>query len=644
MEYNKNAYLQLLSKEFTNTKEVVEEIINLEAILKLPKGTEIFLSDLHGEYEPFVHILNNGAGRIKAKINALYQTKLLKKEIDDLATLIYYPEERLRIVKSKNDDLTNWYRINLRRLVEVCREVGTKYTRSKVRKTLPKTFAYIIDELLHATNNRTDKEDYYQSIIDNIIELEAADELIKAISKAIKRLAIDYLHIVGDIFDRGLYPDLIIERLMKLKYLDIQWGNHDIMWMGAACGNNVCIANLVRICARYDNIRVLEDRYGINIRPLSIFSLQTYKEDPGKEFLPKIYDYNKYADTDNKLLSKINKAMTIIQFKLEGQLIKRHPEYGLNNRLLLDKINFEKGTIKIDGKVYKLNDTYFPTIDPKNPYKLTKEEKEIVERLHTSFANSLKLHEHIKFLYDKGSTYKIFNSNLLIHACIPIDIDGSFIKVRVLDKELEGKELLDYLDKVISRAYFENDKDARDYMWYLWCGKNSPFFGKDKMTTFERYFIDEKETHKENKIPYYSYIVKKENCEKLLKSFGIEDEFAHVINGHTPISMKDGESPVRAGGKLLIIDGGFAKAYREKTGKAGYTLAYNSRGLVLNANHPFNSIRDAIRFGEDIQSEIIVDARTTERKTVADTDIGKDLRGQIDALKDLLEEYKKHSI
>ena len=326
MEYNKEAYLQLLSKEFTNTKEVVEEIINLEAILKLPKGTEIFLSDLHGEYEPFVHILNNGAGRIKAKINALYQSELSKKEIDDLATLIYYPEERLRLVKAKNKDIDEWYSLTLRKLVRVCREVGTKYTRSKVRKTLPRTFAYIIDELLHAPINKTDKEEYYQSIIDNVVELGAADELIKAISKAIKRLAIDYLHIVGDIFDRGLYPDLIIDRLMKLKYLDIQWGNHDIMWMGAACGNNVCIANLVRICARYDNIRVLEDRYGINIRPLSIFALQTYKEDPGKSFLPKIYDYNKYANTDNKLLSRINKAMAIIQFKLEGQLIKRHPE------------------------------------------------------------------------------------------------------------------------------------------------------------------------------------------------------------------------------------------------------------------------------------------------------------------------------
>ena len=374
------------------------------------------------------------------------------------------------------------------------------------------------------------------------------------------------------------------------------------MWMGAACGNNVCIANLVRICARYDNIRVLEDRYGINIRPLSIFALQTYKEDPGKTFLPKIYDYNKYADTDNKLLSRINKAMAIIQFKLEGQLIKRHPEYGLENRLLLDKIDFKNGTIIIDGKEYKLNDTDFPTIDPKDPYRLTKEEKEIVERLHTSFANSAKLHEHIKFLYDMGSTYKIFNSN------------------------------------------YGNDKEARDYMWYLWCGENSPFFGKDKMTTFERYFIDDKETHIENKIPYYSFIVKKENCEKLLKSFGIDDEFSHIINGHTPVNMKEGESPVRAGGKLLVIDGGFAKAYRKKTGKAGYTLSYNSRGLVLNANNPFNSIRDAIKYSEDIQSEIIVDARTTERKTVADTDIGKNLREQIDALKALLKEYRKHSI
>ena len=644
MEYNKSAYLQLLSEEFTNEKEVTEEIINLEAIIKLPKGTEIFLSDLHGEYEPFVHILNNGAGRIKAKIQSLYQSKLSKKEIDDIATLIYYPKERLKLVKPKQADLTAWYKTNLRRLVEICREVGTKYTRSKVRKTLPKNFAYIIDELLHASNNRTDKEDYYQSIIDNIIELGAADDLIEAISTTIKRLAIDYLHIVGDIFDRGLYPDLIIDRMMQLKDIDIQWGNHDIMWMGAASGNDVCIANLVRICARYDNIRVLEDRYGINIRPLSIFALQTYSEEPSKKFLPKIYDYNKYADTDNMLLSKINKAMAIIQFKLEGQLIKKHPEYNLDDRLLLDKIDYKKGTINLYGKEYKLNDTHFPTIDPKDPYKLTKEEKEIVERLHISFANSAKLHEHIKFLYDKGSTYKIFNSNLLIHACIPIEEDGTFTKIKVLGKELEGKELLDYLDKIIIKAYFTNDKEARDYMWYLWCGKDSPFFGKDKMTTFERYFIDDKETHKENKIPYYKSIVKKENCEKILKAFGIEDEFSHIINGHTPVKSKDGETPVRAGGKLLIIDGGFAKAYREKTGKAGYTLSYNSRGLILNANNPLTSIKDAIKYGEDIQSEIIVDDRVLERKTVADTDIGKELKRQIEALKALLEEYRKRNI
>ena len=644
MEYNKNAYLQLLSKEFTNAKEVTEEIINLEAILKLPKGTEIFLSDLHGEYEPFVHILNNGAGRIKAKINALYQRELYKKDMDDLATLIYYPEERLRIIKSKNENTTEWYIMNLRRLVEVCREVGTKYSRSKVRKTLPKNFAYIIDELLHAASNRADKEEYYQSILDNIVELGAADDLIKAISKTIKRLAIDYLHVVGDIFDRGQYPDLIIYRLMKLKYLDIQWGNHDILWMAAACGNDACIANLVRICARYDNIRVLEDRYGINIRPLSIFALQTYKENPGEKFLPKIYDYNKYADTDNRLLSKINKAMTIIQFKLEGQLIQKHPEYKMENRLLLDKIDYRDGTIKLNGKIYKLNDKYFPTIDPKHPYSLTKEEKEIVERLHTSFTSSSKLKEHVKFLYDVGSTYKIFNSNLLIHACIPVNEDGSFTKVKVLDKELEGKELLDYLDKVIAKAYYSENNAAKDYMWYLWCGKDSPFFGKEKMTTFERYFIDDKETHIEKKIPYYTFITEKKNCEKILKAFGIEEEFSHVINGHTPVKSKDGESPVRAEGKLLVIDGGFAKAYREKTGKAGYTLAYNSRGLVLNANNTPPSIKDAVRFGEDLQSEIIVDARTLDRKTVADTDIGKELRCQIEALKALLEEYRKHNI
>lgn len=644
MEYTKKDYLKLLSKEFQNPKEVIEEIINLEAILKLPKGTEIFLSDIHGEYEPFIHILNNGAGRIKAKINMLYKEELSQKEINALATLIYYPKQKLKIIKRQEQDLTQWYKVILKRLIEVCKQISTKYTRSKVRKAIPKNFAYIIDELLYASSNRTNKEDYYKSIIDSIVTLNAADDVIIAISTGIKRMAIDHLHIVGDVFDRGLHPDYIIEKLMTVQNLDIQWGNHDIMWMGATSGNDVCIASIVRACARYDNIRILEDAYGINMRPLSIFALNTYSQEPSSKFLPKVYDYNKYEDSDNRVLSRINKAMAIIQFKLEGQLIKKHPEYKMDHRLILDKIDYEKGIVNLYGKVYQLNDIHFPTIDPKAPYKLTKEETEVVERLHESFVHNSKLNEHIKFLYEKGSTYKIYNSNLLMHACVPIEENGEYTEVDVLGKKLKGKELLDYIDKVVQDAYFTSNKNAKDYMWYLWCGKNSPFFGKEKMTTFEQYFVDEKETHKEKKIPYYKFVKRKENCEKILKSFGIEDEFSHIVNGHTPVKAKDGESPVRADGKLLVIDGGFAKAYREKTGEAGFTLSYNSYGLALNANKPLTSIQDAIENEEDIDAEIIVDDKVVTRKLVEDTDQGKELRRKINVLKALLEEYKKGNI
>lgn len=644
MEYTKKDYLKLLSKEFKDAKEVTQEIINLEAILKLPKGTEVFLSDIHGEYEPFVHILNNGAGRIKAKINMLYKEELSQKEINTLATLVYYPEEKLELIKQKEENLNEWYKITIRRLIEVCRQVSTKYTKSKVRKTLPKGFSYIIEELLFASTNKENKEEYYKSIIDTIIRLDSADDFIIEISTAIKQMAIDHVHIVGDIFDRGLHPDYIIEKLMTVKNLDIQWGNHDIMWMGASAGNDVCIANIVGACARYDNIRILEDTYGINMRPLAIFALNTYKEEPTKKFLPKVFDYNKYADSDHRVLSRINKAMLIIQLKLEGQLLKKHPEYDMDHRLILEAIDYKKGTVRLYGKEYKLNDNNFPTVDPNNPYKLTKEEEEIVERLHESFVHSSKLHEHIKFLYKKGSTYKIYNQNLLFHACIPVEENGEFTKVNILGKSLQGKELLDYVDKVVRDAYFKNNKNAIDYMWYLWCGKNSPFFGKDKMTTFEQYFIDEKESHKENKIPYYKYVTSKRNCERILKEFRIEDEFSHIINGHTPVKAKDGESPVRADGKLLVIDGGFAKAYREKTGEAGFTLSFNSYGLALNANKPLTSIQEAIENEEDIQCEIIVDDKVTKRKLVEDTDQGKQIKEQIQSLKALLEAYKKHSI
>lgn len=639
MEYNKEGYVKLLAKTFKNEDEVLEEIINLKAILELPKGTEVFLSDVHGEYEPFIHVLNNGAGRIRNKIDLSYKGTLSLKERNKLATLIYYPEEKLKQIKDKKENTKEWYKDVISRLIEICRMAGGKYTRSKVRKSIP-NFKYIMDELLHAPEDVGNKAEYYEAVIESIIELGIADEVIISISEAIKQMSIDHLHIVGDIYDRGIHPDYILEKLMQFHSVDIEWGNHDILWMGATLGNMACIANVIRICARYGNIRILEDTYGINMRPLSIFALDTYTEVPPKRLLPRELDYNKYSESDKIILAKIQKAIAVIQFKIEGQLIKSHPEYNMNDRLLLDKIDYEKGTVNICGIEYELNDTNFPTIDRDNPYKLTDTEKELIERLRESFMESATLNEHIKFLYAKGSTYKIFNSNLLMHACIPINEDGSYTKVTLLGKTLGGKEYLDHLDKAIRKAYFEGDKESADYMWYLWCGKDSPFFGKDKMTTFEQYFINDKASHKEHKIPYYEYITKEEFCCKVLKDFGIKEEFSHIINGHVPVKAKDGESPVKANGKLLVIDGGFAKGYREKTGEAGFILSYNSYGLMLNANKTFESIQKVIETEDEVPTEIMVSDQILERKRVGDTDIGKELKEQIECLEELLGWYR----
>lgn len=575
MEENKelNKYLKVLSKQYGNIEQVAEEIINLQAILNLPKGTELFLSDIHGEYGSFSHILNNGSGIIKDKIENIYKDQISEHERSTLATLIYYPEEKLSLIKEKEKNLKDWYAITLNRLIEVTKEVSSKYTRSKVRKAMPKGFDYIIDELLYLHGCGPDKETYHKQIIKSIIELDRADEFIVAISNLIKRMAIDHLHIIGDIFDRGPRAKNVIDTLMKFHSLDIELGNHDILWMGAACGNKACVANVVRICSRYDNINTLEEDYGINIRPLTTFALETYKNDDCEKFMPRTYDYNKYLRSDEISIAKIHKAISIIQFKLEGKLIKEHPEYKMEDRLLLDKVDYKKGTIKINNKVYELNDKNFPTINPENPYELTKEEKEIINRLKESFKKSETLNKHISFLYSKSSTYKCFNSNLLFHGCIPMNENGEFTKVNVLGEYLSGKELFDAVDKVARRAYFEKNKveknkDVIDFMWYLWCGPVSPLFGKDKAATFERYFISEKETHKEKKNPYYVLIEKEKVCNKILEEFGLEQENSHIINGHIPVKEKDGESPIKANGKLLIIDGGFAKSYRKETGRA----------------------------------------------------------------------------
>ena len=549
-------HLKILSKQYTNIEQVAEEIINLQAILNLPKGTELFLSDIHGEYGSFSHILNNGSGIIRNKIEDIFNNQITERERRQLATLIYYPEEKLAIIKKEVEDIQEWYSINLYRLIEVAREVSSKYTRSKVRKAMPKGFDYIIDELLHLQGCGPDKETYYKQIISSIIELDRADEFIVAISNLIKRMAIDHLHVIGDIFDRGPNAKLVMDTLMDFHSLDIELGNHDILWMGAACGNKACIANVIRICSRYDNIDTLEDGYGINIRPLSTFALETYKNDSCEKFVPKVFDYNKYIRSDEISIAKIHKAISVIQFKLEGQMIKEHPEYKMDGRLLLDKIDYEKGTIQIDNKIYNLNDTNFPTVDYKNPYKLTKEEEEIINRLQESFKNSETLNKHISFLYSKASMYKCFNSNLLFHGCVPMEADGEFSKIEVLGESVSGKKYFDCIEKIANEAYFgkENNKDAVDFMWYLWCGPKSPLFGKAKAATFERYFVEEKETHKEEKNPYFTLIENEEICDKVLKEFGLETKKSHIINGHVPVKEKDGESPIKANGKLLVID------------------------------------------------------------------------------------------
>lgn len=639
-------YLNQLSKTYKNIQEVSEEIINLQAILNLPKGTELFLSDIHGEYEAFIHILNNGSGIIKSKIESIYDKTLTEDDRKDLATLIYYPEEKLNLIKKSKINLDEWYKITLYRLVQVTKAVSSKYTRSKVRKAMPKGFDYIIDELLHLQGDDNNKELYYNQIIESIIDLKRADSFIVAISDLIKRMAIDHLHIVGDIYDRGPGAPIIMDKLMNFHSLDIEWGNHDILWMGAASGSEACIANVIRICSRYDNLATLEEGYGINIRPLSIFATETYKDDACEAFMPRNKEVSKYSNTDKIVLSKIQKAIAIIQFKIEGQLIKKHPEYKMKDRLLLDKINFENSAIKIDGKDYKMNDSNFPTIDKKNPYKLTKEEAEIIERLKMSFMRSEKLNKHVNFLYAKGHIYQNFNSNLLFHGCIPMKATGEFDSVEILGKSLKGKELLEFIETVAHRAYFgmpsDETQDAIDLMWYFWCGPKSPLFGKDKAATFERYFLEEKELHKENKNPYYSLINDEKICDKILQNFELDTNGdSHIINGHMPVKAKDGENPVKANGKLIVIDGGFAKAYQSTTGIAGYTLTYNSHGLVLAMNEPFESKCKAIEEGLDIKSQTILKENIINRKRVADTDIGKKLQEEVEDLKLLLTAYRE---
>ena len=644
-EYSKEElkYLNILSEKFPTIQSVCTEIINLEAILNLPKGTEHFLSDLHGEYESFLHILKNASGAIKTKIDEIFKNTMTSEERRKLATLIYYPKEKLELIKKETNNINEYYRITLYRLIKICTVVGSKYSRSKVRKAIPKEYQYIIDELLHSNQNSYDKDIYYDKIIDSIIALGRADAFIIAISNLIQQLAVDHLHIIGDIYDRGPGPHIIIDELMKYHSIDIEWGNHDIIWMGAAAGSEACIFNVIRICARYNNLDILEEGYGINIRTITEFAMEEYGDRESKIFVPKNLD-EKDSKFDQIVMAKTQQAATIIQLKLEGQIIKKHPEYYMDDRLLLDKINYKKGRVTIDGKDYQLLENYFPTIDPDNPYELSEKEAEVVRKLVKSFKNSEKLQRHIQFLYSKGNIYKIFNDNLLIHGCVPMSMFGEFISVNVNGRELRGRAYLDYVEKVAREGYFEPEgsekrEKGKDFLWYLWCGKNSPIFCKDKMKTFERYYLAEKETWEEVKNPFYNFQNDEHISEKVLREFDIDPNIGHIICGHIPIKFKAGESPIKANGKLFIIDGGLSKAYQKTTGIAGYTLRYSSYGLTLVAHEPFTSIDNAIINETDLHSEKQI-VEKVERKRIKDTDKGKELMSQIADLERLLEAYK----
>ena len=638
-------YLKILSKQYPSISKASTEIINLEAILNLPKGTEHFISDIHGEYEAFVHVLKNGSGVIKRKIEELFSSTIRESEKKTLATLVYYPEQKLALIEKEEDNIDDFYRIYIYRLVELCRYASSKYTRSKVRKLLPEDFKYIIEEFLNEHVEQVHKQNYYKSIVDTIISIDRAKEFIIAISKVIQKLVVDRLHIVGDIYDRGPRPDVVLDTLMDYHSVDIPWGNHDILWMGAASGEKTCIANALRISARYSNLDIIEDIYGINLLPLATFALEQYKSDPCNCFMPK-GSAGETSTKEKTLIAKMHKAISIIQFKLEGEVIKRRPEFEMDHRLLLDKINYEEGTINLKGNIYKLKDTNFPTIDPKNPYKLTKEEEIVIDKLVSSFKNSEKLQKHVSFLFSKGSIYLVSNGNLLIHGCVPLNEDKSFMKMKLQGQEYSGRELMDKMETLVREGYLFKDKTNQkqygmDIMWYLWTGKCSSLFGKDDMTTFERYFIAEKETHKENKNPYFTLREDEDVCNKIFKEFELDTNESHIINGHVPVESKNGESPIKANGRIIAIDGGFSRAYQKKTGIAGYTLIYNSQSLQLVSHDPFTSTEEAIVNESDILSTTMLVEHKLSRKTVKDTDAGKKLLDEVDDLKLLLTAYKK---
>ncbi len=644
---NDRRVLELLAQTFPNVGAASTEIINLEAILNLPKGTEHFVADLHGEHEAFRHILRNASGNIKRKVNELFSTSMRDQEIRDLCSLIYYPEQKLQHIRATEKDLADYYSITLHRLIRVCQSVSSKYTRSKVRKSLPREFAYIIEELLHESPSDDDKQAYFSRIIETIISTGQAEEFITALCNVIQRLSIDQLHILGDIFDRGPGAHIIMDILCDYGRFDIQWGNHDALWMGAAAGNDCCMANVLRLSLRYGNMATLEDGYGINLVPLATFAMETYGNDPCEHFLPSILNESEMeiSEKSRLLTARMHKAIAIIQFKLEAQMARKHPEWNLQDRDLLSQINFEKGTVTVDGKEYPLNDTHFPTVDPADPTALSEEERELVQKLHHSFSVSDKLTKHIDCLLSNGCMYGIFNSNLLFHASLPLNEDGSLKEVEVNGTPYKGRELLHKIGMTMREAFNDDSSEdirdyARDYFWYLWCGPDSPLFDKSKMATFERYFIDDPVTHHEEKGWYFKLRNNEEICDMILDAFGVEGDHRHIINGHVPVRAAKGESPIRANGKLMVIDGGFAKAYHRTTGIAGYTLVFHSSGFQLVQHEPFTSAEEAVENGSDIVSTTQIVELSRHRMRVRDTDKGKELQAQIDELSELLYAFR----
>ena len=636
--------LRHLAKKYPDVKSATEEIVNRNAILSLPKGTEYFFSDLHGEHEAFIHMLKSASGVIRSHIEEIFGPDLTREEREELAALVYNADAEIKRQKKNPElDFDKWCKESIMSLVLICKAVSTKYTRSKVRRRLPKEYAYIIDELLHA-DDEENKSNYYGKIISTIVECGIAEEFIEEMTKVISSLAVDRLHIIGDIWDRGSHPDLIMDFLMNYHDVDFQWGNHDIVWMGAATGNWACITNVLRMNISYNNFDMLEIGYGINLRPLATMAENIYGDDPCEFFKPKRLDENKFDPVDDSLASKMNKAIAICQFKVEGQLIMAHPEYHMENRLLLDKIDFEKGTVQLRDGEFPLRDTNFPTIDPEHPYELTKEERDVLNALEASFLQSEKLQKHIRFLYSHGALYTVINGNLMYHGCIPIDDDGNFEDCTVNGVTTSGKAYMDYLDEQVRKAYFAPDQSQEtgrsgDLMWYLWLSSKSPLFGKDQMTTFERCFVADKKTHKEHTVPYYKLINRKDICEKILAEFGLDPKTSHILNGHVPVKIKDGESPVKGEGKLFIIDGGISKAYQKQTGIAGYTFIFNSRFMALAEHKPYSPLQED---GSQVfHTPVLRTVKTLEKRMlVRDTDQGEELQQEVEELKELVKAYR----